>query len=67
MRDSELAADVAGPHSLVSKVNYSLSDHIGERAAIDKETPELVNTAVTWKKLTINHWLILSIELILTL
>ena len=55
MRDSELAADVAGPHSLLGKLHNPLSAHIGERAAIDKETPELVNTAVTWKKLTINH------------
>ena len=47
MGDSELAADVAGPHSLVSKVNYSLSDHIRERAAIDKEATKLINTAMT--------------------
>ena len=47
MGDSELAADVAGPHSLVSEVNDPLSDHIRQRAAIDIETTELVNTAVT--------------------
>ena len=54
MGDSELAADVAGPHSLLSELHNPLSDYIGQRAAIDKETPELVNAAVTWKKLTIN-------------
>ena len=47
MRDSELAADVTGPHSLVSQVNYSLSDHIGQRAAIDKEATKLINTTMT--------------------
>ena len=55
MGDSELAADVTGPHSLLGELHNPLSDHIGQRAAIDKETPELVNAAVTWKKLTINH------------
>ena len=47
MGDSELAADVTGPHSLVSKVNNPLSDHIGERAPIDKEATKLINTTVT--------------------
>ena len=47
MRDSELAADVTGPHSLLGKLHNPLSDHIGERAAIDKETPELVDAAMT--------------------
>ena len=49
MRDSELAADVAGPHSLVSHLNNPLSDNVWKRAAIDKNPSELVNTAVTCK------------------
>ena len=55
MGDSELAADVAGPHSLLGELHNPLSDHIGQGAAIDKETPELVDAAMTWKKWTINH------------
>ena len=47
MGDSELAADVAGPHSLVSEVYNPLSDHIGQGAAIDKEASKLINSAVT--------------------
>ena len=49
MGDSELAADVAGPHSLVSHLNNPLSDNVWKRAAIDKNPSELVNTAVTCK------------------
>ena len=67
MGDSELAADVTGPHSLLGELHNPLSDNIGKGAAVDKETPELVDAAMTWKKMTINHWLHLSIELILTL
>ena len=55
MGDSELAADVAGPHSLLGELHNPLSDHIGQGPAIDKETPELVDAAMTWKKWTINH------------
>ena len=47
MGDSELAADVAGPHSLVSEVYNPLSDHIGQGPAIDKEASKLINSAVT--------------------
>ena len=47
MGDSELAADVAGPHSLVSKLHNPWSDDVGQRAAIDKNPSKLVNTAVT--------------------
>ena len=47
MGDSELAADVAGPHSLMSEVYNPLSDHIGKGAAIDKEASKLINSAVT--------------------
>ena len=67
MGDSELATDVAGPNSLLGELHNPLSDHIWQGAAIDKETPELIDAAMTWKEMTINQWLNLSIELILTL
>ena len=47
MGDSELAADVAGPHSLMSELHNSWSDNIGQGAAIDKNPSELVNSSVT--------------------
>ena len=47
MGDSELAADVAGPHSLVSEVYNPLSDNIRQGAAIDKEATKLVNSTMT--------------------
>ena len=49
MGDSELAADVAGPHSLMSHLHNPLSDNVWERAAIDENTTELVNSAMTCK------------------
>ena len=47
MGDSELAADVARPHSLLCELHNPLSDDIRQGAAIDKETPELVDAAMT--------------------
>ena len=47
MRDSELAADVTRPHSLVSHLHYPLPDDVWERAAIDENTSELVDSAMT--------------------
>ena len=47
MGDSELAADVAGPHSLVGELHNSWSDNIGKGAAIDKEATKLVNSTMT--------------------
>ena len=47
MGDSELATDVAGPNSLLGELHNPLSDHIWQGAAIDKETPELIDAAMT--------------------
>ena len=47
MGDSELAADVAGPHSLVGEGYNPRSDNIGQGAAIDKEATKLVNSTMT--------------------
>ena len=47
MGDSELAADVTGPHSLVSKVHNPLSDNIRQGAAVDKEATKLINSTMT--------------------
>ena len=49
MRDSELAADVTRPHSLVSHLHYPLPDDVWERAAVDENSSELVDSAMTWK------------------
>ena len=48
MGDPQLAADVAGPHSLLRELYNPLSHNIGQRAPVDEETPELVDSAVTW-------------------
>ena len=49
MGDSELAADVTGPHSLMGHLDNPLSDNVGERPAVDENTTELVNSTVTCK------------------
>ena len=49
MGDPQLAADVAGAHSLVGQLNYSLPHNVGQGPPVDEETPELVDSAVTWK------------------
>ena len=49
MGDSELAADVAGPHSLMSHLHDPLSDNVGKGAAVDENPTELVNSTVTCK------------------
>ena len=47
MRDSELAADVTRPHSLLGQLHDPLSHNVWKRAAVDKETSELVDASVT--------------------
>ena len=47
MGDPQLAADVAGPHSLVGQLHYSLSHNVGQRAAVDEKSSQLVDTSVT--------------------
>ena len=49
MGDPQLAADVAGAHSLLRQLYNPLSHNVGQRPPVDEETPELVDSAVTWK------------------
>ena len=49
MGDSELAADVAGPHSLVGHLHNPLSDNVWERPAVDENPTKLVNSSMTCK------------------
>ena len=48
MGDPQLAADVAGPHSLLRELYNPLSHNVGQWSPVDEETPELVDSAVTW-------------------
>ena len=48
MGDPQLAADVAGPHSLLRELYNPLSHNVGQWSPVDEETSELVDSAVTW-------------------
>ena len=47
MGDPQLAADVAGAHSLVGQLHYSLSHNVGQGPPVDKNSTKLVNSTVT--------------------
>ena len=49
MRDSESSADITRSDSLVCHLHDPLSDHVRQGPAVDKESPELVDTSVTCK------------------
>ena len=49
MGDPQLAADVAGAHSLLRELYNPLPHNVGQGPPVDEETPELVDSAVTWK------------------
>ena len=49
MRHPQLAADVAGAHSLLRQLYNPLPHNVGQGPPVDEETPELVDSAVTWK------------------
>jgi hypothetical protein len=46
--DAKLPTDVAWTNAIVGQFNDSLSHHIGQWPAIDKDTAELVHATVAW-------------------
>ena len=48
MGDPQLAADVAGPHSLLRELYNPLSHNVGQRAAVDEDPAELVDSGLAW-------------------
>ena len=52
--DPELPADDAGPHPCSRHLNDLQPDVIWERAAVDKNSPQLINPALPWKQINYN-------------
>lgn len=43
---TQLARDDTGPYPMMGHLHYLVSDVVGERPAIDKNSPELVDSAL---------------------
>ena len=54
MADPELPADDAGPHPGSRHLDDLQPDVIGERAAVDKNSPQLIDPALPWKQINYN-------------